>query len=928
MRRPLAGPDYVLPVLLVLTLLAAVPAPAQRVTGTILGTVTDASGAVLPGVTVKIEGTAIVGVQTTTTNERGLYRFPALPPGLYDLEFDIQGFTKTHRHQIKVSIGGTAEENASLSLAQLQEELVVSSEATVVDTTSNQVSTNYDKDWVRNAPVPRFTFFDLINAAPGVNQAVTNDSRSTSLGAATSESSYQLDGTDFTAPLTGAAWPWPNTDAIEEIEVLSLGAPAEYGNLQGAVFNVVTRQGSNAWNGDANFYFQSDGLTGRNTTDEQDGGLPFHRQKYNDATFQLAGPVVKDKLWFFASYQYQRDFYSPVGTSAEFPQKFEANRVFGKINWQINAKNKVMLAYHDDYYRIPCIDNYCNEFTAPSTIKVEHGHNPSPNVTYTGVLSNKTYVEARVSGFYGSDHADPLQGGEPRVKPRYLDLDTGEITGGIYSWYDGDIWKTAASVKVSHFADKFLGGSHDFKFGVQFNDGGGDYVGGYNDYIRTSGGVPSYAYGYLNAGHVAGSTRGAGVYFDDAFRVSDRLTINLGVRYDYGKAFFGSYPLLDVDGNPTGETTAPVDKLFAWNSVSPRIGFNWKLTKDGKSVLKAHYGRYYRGIITGEFDDVAPSAPPIVSFSGEYDEGGHRIGEEIYSDNSQLRVDPSFKNPYTDQFIVGFERELVRDLGLSATYIYKRAEEYSGWTDVGATYTPVLFSDTEGVDASGRDITVFRQDSDPSESLFLMTNPDGMSTRFHGVTVQLQKRMSNNWQAVASLVWSKATGRISSSNLGPIDEPTSALVADAKRFGRDPNDFVNTDGRLTYDRPFTAKLQLVYMLPKGFLVGLNYNYQKGRPWARVAQLPQELVNRSSQILAEPIDGSRRVGAWNLLDVRFEKEFALGKRVRFAALADALNLLNSDANDGVGTRLGTADGFGQRTDFVYPRRLMLGAKLRF
>lgn len=928
MRRPLAGPSHFLPVLLVLTLLAAAPARAQRTTGTILGTVTDASGAVLPGVAVQLTGAPIVGAQTTVSNERGLYRFPALPPGLYDLEFTMQGFTKLHRHEVKVPVGGTAEENASLKISQLQEEITVSSEANVVDTTSNQVSTNYDKDWVRNAPVPRFTFFDLINAAPGVNQAVTNDSRSTSLGAATSESSYQLDGTDFTAPLTGAAWPWPNTDAIEEIEVLSLGAPAEYGNLQGAVFNVVTRQGSNAWHGDANFYFQSDGLTGRNTTDEQDGGVPFHRDKYKDATFQLAGPVVKDKLWFFASYQYQRDFYSPVGTPAEFPQRFEANRVFGKINWQINAKNKVMLAYHDDYYRIPCIDNYCNEFTAPSTIKVEHGHNPSPNVTYTGVISDKTYVEARVSGFYGSDHADPLQQGEPRVKPRYLDLDTGEITGGIYSWYDGDIWKTAASVKVSHFADKFLGGSHDFKFGVQFNDGGGDYVSGYNDYIRTYSGVPAYAYGYLNPGHAAGSTRGAGVYVDDTFRVSDRLTINLGVRYDYGKAFFGSYPLLDVNGNPTGETTAPVDKLFSWNSVSPRIGFNWKLTADGHTVLKAHYGRYYRGIITGEFDDVAPSAPPIVSFSGEYDEAGNRIGQEIYSDNSQLLIDPNFKNPYTDQFIVGLERELARDLGLSATYIYKRAERYSGWTDVGATYTPVTYSDTEGQGASGRDITVFRQDSDPSESLFLMTNPDGMFTRFHGVTVQLQKRMSNNWQAVASLVWSKATGRISSSGLGPIDEPTSALVSDARRFGRDPNDFVNTDGRLTYDRPFNAKLQLVYMLPKGFLIGVNYNYQKGRPWARVVQLPSELVNRSSQILAEPIDGSRRVGAWNLLDVRFEKEFALGERVRLALLADALNLLNNDANDGIGTRLGTADGFGQPTDFVYPRRLMLGAKLRF
>ena len=905
-------------------LLTTPPLYAQRTTGQIVGTVTDESGGALPGVQVSLTGPTVVGTQTATTNDDGFYRFVALPPGAYTLTFTMSGFATLRSEKVRASVGGTTEEDATLKLSQLAEEITVTGESQVVDGSSNQVSTNYDKDWVENAPIPRFTFFDLINAAPGVNQTQTNDSRSTAMGASSSESSYQLDGTDFTAPLTGAAWPWPSTDTIEEIEVLALGAPAEYGNVQGAVFNVVTKQGSNDFHGDANFYFQGDGLTGSNTSEAEDGGLPFTRDKYHDATFQLSGPIVKDKLWFLAHYQYQRDYYSPVGVPADLPQKFDADRVFGKLNWQLNSKHKLMFAYHDDYYRIPCIDNFCNEFTAPSTIKVEHGHNPSPNLTYTGIISDRTYVEARVSGFYGQDHADPLQEGEPRVKPRYLDLDTGLVTGGIYSWYDGDIWKTAASAKVSHFADDFLGGSHDFKFGVQFNDGGADYVGGYNDYIRTYSGVPSYGYGYLVPGHVAGSTRGIGFFFDDAFRVNDRLTINVGLRYDYNKAFFDSYPLLDVDANETGESTPAVGTLYSWNSVSPRIGFNWKATRDGKTVLKAHYGRYYRGVITGEFDDVSPSAPPVIAFSGEYDETGARIGEEVISDNTNLLVDSGFKNPYTDQFIVGLERELVKDLGLSATYVYKQGENYGGWRDTGATYTPVTYLDDQGADATGRGITVFRRDSDASESVFLLTNPGEMFSRFHGVTIQLQKRMANNWQAVGSFVWSKGTGRLGSSNLDPTDEPNSV----ARRFGRDPNDFVNTDGRLTYDRPVTAKLQLVYMLPKGFLVGLNYTYQQGRPWSRAVQLPEELVNRSSQILAEPIDGSRRVGSWNLLDLRLQKEFALGERARFALLADALNLFNDDSYDGVGTRLGTAEGFGAPTAYVFPRRLMFGAKLKF
>ncbi len=914
-----------LPFLALVLLVFAVPALAQRTTSSLVGTVADESGSILPGVTVSVKGPTIVGTQTATTNERGFYRFAALPPGTYNVSFTMQGFRTVNRPDIRLPLGTTVEENASLKLSQLAEEVTVTGEATVVDTQTNQVSTNYDQEWVRNAPIPRFTFFDLINAAPGVNQAQTGESRSTSLGSASSDNSYLLDGTDFTAPLTGAAWPWPNTDAVQEVEVLSLGAPAEYGNLQGAVFNVVTRQGSNTYHGDANFYWQTQGLTDRNTTAEQDGGDPYHRDKYVDATFQLNGPVIKDKLWFFVSYQHQRDFQSVAGVPAEFPNRFEADRVFGKINWQLTKNHKLMFAYHDDYYRIPCADTNCNALTAPSTIKVEHGHNPSPNVTYTGVLSDKTYIEARVSGFYGKDHADPLQDGEPRVKPRYLDLDTGQITGGIYSWYDGDSWKSAASFKVSHFSDKFLGGSHDFKFGVQFNEGGGDYVSGYNDYIRTYSGVPAYAYGYLTPGHVAGKTRGIGLYVDDTFRLSERLTLNLGVRYDYNKAGFDSYPLLDVEGNPTGQSTPAVDKLYAWNSVSPRIGFNWKVTKDGKTTFKAHYGRYYRGVVTGEFQSVAPSKPPLVSFSGEYDTQGNRIGETIYSDNSQLSVDPNFKNPYTDQFVAGFERQLAKDVGLAVNYVHKHGENYGGWQDVGGSYTPVTYSDTEGTDATGRDITVLRRDSDPSQSHFLLTNPNQMFTRFNGVTVQLQKRMSNHWQATASFVWGKAEGRLGSSLRSPLQEPTAA----ARTFGQNPNDFINTDGLFIGDRPITAKLQLVYELPKGFLVGANYNYQQGRPWGRQVVVPLSLTNGlSSTILAEPIDGSRRVGSWNLLDIRLQKDFKLGANARFALVADGMNVFNHDANDGVGSRIGTSDNFGIPTDFVLPRRLQLGGKLTF
>jgi hypothetical protein len=908
---------WVVPCLVVLSG-AASPLFAQRTTGVLVGTVSDESGAALPGVTVSLRGEAVVGTQTSVTNESGFYRFPALTTGIYDLSFALSGFGTLSRPGLKVSVGATVEENVSLKVSNRQEEVTVTGEAPVVDTQTNQVSTTYDKDWVRNAPIPRNSFFDLINVAPGVASTSSDTwNRQTSFGSGTNENSYQLDGTDFTAPVSGAAWPYPNTDAIEEIEVLSLGATAEYGNLQGAVFNVVTRQGSNTFKGDATYYFQHDRLTSRNTTDAQDEGLPYHRDEYREITGQLSGPLIKDKLWFFASYQHQKDAFSAVGVPPEFPARAKQNRIFGKLNWQLSAKHKLMFAYHDDYYDLPSTGDAA---TAPSAVGLNSGRNPSPNVTYTAVLSDRTYVEARYAGFYGDDHGSPLDG-SARINPRFLDLDSGEVTGGVYSWYDGKSYKTGVNAKVSHFADDFLGGSHDFKFGVQYNSGGADYTTGYNDYIYTYSGVPDYGYTQLPFKEV-GHMRAVGVFLDDTFRVNKRLTLNLGVRYDWSKADLPGGPRLDREGNPTGVDVPGVDSVFTWNSVSPRVGFSWKVTGDGKTVMKGHYGRYYRGIVTGEFDNASPTVSPRFLFSGTYDAAGDPEDLELVSDNTNLAIDPEFKNPTTDQFIVGFERELAGNLGLQLNYVHKRGRNYGGFVETQGEYEAVSYVDDVGADATGAVIPVQRLLSDPAERLFLLTNPDGMFTRYNGLSIGLHKRMADNWQLTTSVVLSKSEGRLGSSQAGLVSSQTSG----AGTFGQNPNDFVNTDGRLIADRPVTFKTQLVYQFPHGFLAGLNFTHQSGRPWARTIRPPD--LGLVTTILAEKVDGSRRVPDWNLLDVNLQKEFALSGRAKLGLFGYLLNVTNSDIYEDVLDRNGNSDQFGVPSAFIYPRRAMLGARVSF
>ena len=924
--------------LAVLAFLAVALAPssfAQRITGNVIGTVKDDTGAVLPGVTVSLTGPAIVGTQTSVTNAEGFYRFIALPPGTYDLTYTISGFATLKQQGVKVSVGGTEEIPVSLKVSQLSEEITVTEESPVVDTTSNNVSTNYDKDWVRNAPVPRFSMFDLLAVAPGVSQSSQGATTMSIFGSGTDENSFQIDGTNLTAPSTGEAWPYPNTDAIEEIEVLSLGAPAEYGNLTGGVMNVVTRTGTNEFHGDVNYYFQSDGLTSDNTTAQEDFGFDFHREHFRDFTSQLSGPIIKDKLHFFASFQYQSDAKTPAGVDPRFFTDEKAKRIFGKLNWQINTKHKLALGYHDDYYDLPGTPD---ANSAPSTVSVNHGHNPTPNLMYTGLLSDKTVLEARVAGFWGDDHSDPIVDGEARIQPRFYDLDTGAITGGIYYWYDDKSYQATASAKISHFADNFLGSSHDFKFGVQYVNGGvHDAVSGPNDLVYTYqytytdyyGNTTTYpvAYGYDYQPYAyGGTTAGVGVFLDDKVRINDRLTLNLGVRYDHNTAKIPDRDVFDNDGNVTGQRL-PAQDLYTWNTFAPRLGFTYKVTHDGKTVLKGHYGRYYRPIVTAEYSNSVAAQYVIRAGAFDLDTNSFIDPEVVFSSPGNQRVNPNYKAPYTDQFIASLERELVRDLGVSFHYVYKRSRKGSAWRDTNGQYDPVTILDDVGPDATGQPVTVFQILTDPADSVFELSNDERVKTNTHAFTTQLTKRMSKGWQAVVAYTYLDSTGVLPSTRLGLLSaQRATSRFSD---FGQNPNDFVNAGGKLLGNRPHTFKGQLVFELPHGFLIGANYLFQSGRAWARRARVEGLNFPTAVEINIEERDGNRRVPSQSILDLRAQKSFKLTGQVQFRLFLDALNVFNTGTNEGVLSRfVDVEEDFNVPSDFLFPRRLMLGAKLTF
>jgi Carboxypeptidase regulatory-like domain/TonB-dependent Receptor Plug Domain len=910
-----------------LAIVAPRPAEAQRTTGELVGTVSDSSNAVLPGVTVTLHGPTLpsAGI-TAVTTATGTYRFPNLPPGTYSVEATLSGFSTVTRTGIQVGVGAQITLPITMSVGNVQENVTVTGATPVVSVSTAQVSTTYDKQWVESAPVPRFTFFDLVNAAPGMSQTNTttqSTANAQSMGSSVNANSYLLDGTDISAPGNGGGWAWPNTDAIDQVEVMQLGASAEYGNVEGAVINIITREGGNQFHGDGNFYSQSHALTSRNTTDAQDGGFPYYRKQFTDTTWQLSGPFVRDKLWFFGSYQYQNDTFAATGFAPSSATASLAKRLFYKLTWQITPKQKLMHGMHDDYWALP--PNTSNPLVALSTLSFSHGDNPTPNFVYDYAMSASTYLEARYSGYFAKNSNDPYVPGQLPGVPQITDEDTGAVTGGVSGFNSSKSWRRGASIKIGRYIDQLAGGSHDFKFGVQYNGGGQDTINYNNDTIsiysltgRQATGTTQLPY------HSPGLIRSIGTYVDDTYKLS-RLTFNLGVRYDYSYGLFQQMPLLDANSNETGAFSPATGHLFNWKVVSPRIGVDWQVDEAGKTAVKAHYGRYYRGPLLADFSATAPGVSPIYTFN--IDAAGNRSDFQVTSSSPNLKVDPNYRDPYTDQIVAEVQRQLVPDLGLEVDYVHKSGHDYPAWVDTTGQYAQVPYIDSSGTDATNQPITVYKLLTPVSQSVFLMTNAPGLHTRYNGVAITATKRMSQGWQGTFSLVLSKSTGRLPSSTGSP-SSGQGETPGSFGRFPNGPNDLVNSDGRLIGDRPVVGKIQFMYQLPYGFLVSTNIQHQTGRPWARQIKVSGLGFAAPPTIYMEPLDGSRRLPSLNIVDMRVQKSIPLNRGLQADLFADILNLTNSTAPESVISRLGTSKAFGAPTSFQYPRRVMLGAKIRF
>ena len=559
-------------VLLALSL-AAISFAQGRQSGSISGIVVDEEGNPLPGATVTLTGTGVMGSLTYITGESGRFRFPSLIPGECEVRVEMPGFKTTTRKGLLVSVGKTTEARIVLSIATVEEEVTVVAESPVVDVETSKVSVHYGSEFLASIPMNR-DLYGIQNSIPGaISEGVDYRRTSSILGGTVRSNLYQLDGVPMNDPATFYPMANINVDVYEEIEFGIGSLPAEVGQADSVVVNIVTKSGGNKFAGSASAYYTGESFVQNLLSTEEISSLevnaPESYQDYKDGSLSFGGPLIQDRLWFFVNGRRlvwgklnpeTSDIRLAKIEHREYPlsemlQHYDIDHQewmgFGKLTFQLSKNLRYMGMYHWNNIYEPVYSNRTsNSYSYSTTIVWDHENSHTTTHQLNWVLNQNTFVDVR--GTYIYRHFPILQREE--YKDNYYVYDRlNQVYWGNCYYADDYIRKKAlASVSVTHFADELFGASHEFKFGGEFEstiygldrykEGNPyytywrDYNAGNKYYYSTSGRrgrLRVRPFGPRGTVWKYDNTRRWSAYVQDNI-TTGRLAINIGLRFDYG----------------------------------------------------------------------------------------------------------------------------------------------------------------------------------------------------------------------------------------------------------------------------------------------------------------------------------------------------------------------------------------------------------
>jgi hypothetical protein len=919
-------------------------------TGTIDGTVTDSTGAVLRDVHITLSSAALMSTRATVTDAEGLYRFAALAPGEYTLVFTYDGFKAVRREGVYVALGFTATVNAELPVATLQENVIVQRHSPVIDQQSTVIATTFDAHRLANLPSARSMWgiqiatpavylprFDLGASATGLGAPVSvygsvGLNRPMVEGISVSginPTGFTLDYGAFEEVSVGTAaqgpeWPWP-----------------------GVHMQFISKSGGNQYRGALyadylNEEWQSFNIDGEQIRRGAQGGaaLPAREanrlSSYHDTNADIGGYIKPNTLWWYSSVRHQEVSARQVNFPVK-PLRTSLAHYTGKVTYQATRDTKLItFAQAGRNHQANRLDPFgpTGSGLSPTTAINESEEATTKQVAWgwvwkgewNSVINDALFLEARV-GQFGADRPQTPYG----TAPRFEDVGTLIVAGGNRDWQQ-NLRRNQVLGSISYFKDG-RAGSHHLKIGGEaFRSTVTEiwrraYPGDVLHVLRN--GTPLEVYVFQAPSRSETGLWTYAGHANDSWRVNNRLTLNLGLRFDRYRVF-----LPEQAHPPTLQTFPAVDNLIDWNVFAPRIGLIHDFAGDGKTVVKLSYAQYWLPPGTGLDFNANPNSSQWwrrYTWSDPDGSGVWEPGEEGDLQGSRggvavERADPRLELPFVREVAAWIEREVLASIGVRTGLVWRSERQHSMPQNENLPFdaftVPLAIADPgpdgqtgtpdDGPAIQGFELTPERVGLRPVN---VVRNVPDADSHYWTWEITATRRFTRRWSLVSGFAhtWSRdqAGGYFGQS----VRQHTYPLT---------PNDLINagSDGRYEF-RLWSAKVHGTYEGPWDVAITPLLRHQSGQPFGRTFVTPSNYG--SVRVLAEPI-GTRRMDNITILDVRVEKAFRLGGHRRLAGFVDVFNLLNANAEQN--TIWSSGASFLRPLNIVPPRVARVGVKLEW
>ena len=817
-----------------LLLIALAAAGQAQTTGGIVGRVTDENGGALPGVTVQVESAVLQGSRVTTTGPDGHYRLTLLPPGDYTLLFQLAGFGP-EQQKTPVGLDRDTTVNSILHPSEA-EEITVVSDSAVIDLRSTSLGVNLDQKAIEALPTGR-NYSSMAQFVPGVTSDANPDNTSQSTisvyGSSGAENTFIVDGVNTTGVEYGFQGKELNFEFVQAIDIKTGGYEAEYGRSTGGVVNVITKSGGNEFKGDVFGYFDDDSLQASadavvSTAGTVDG---FTRQDFGA---DIGGYIVKDRLWFFGAYDrvsHTTNTILPAGPAAGDVVESTSDRDLAatKLTFNVTAGQSLVGTFfqdpRDDAGAINDNDHKLNG--EPLTYLGQQAFGGRDYaLRYDGILGGSWVLSAQISRHEEENSIGPASAAGDIVEFRDSANDSFQ-TGGFGLIQQKTFQRDSWGGSISKYLDR-----HDLKFGFEFEEEKADVLkrmsGGQRvDILENPNGGPaiySHFYWTTPLATIDNAPTSAlvapvkhdntAIYLQDRWQVTPAFGLNLGVRWDRQEIYdrFGR-KVIDLK-----------------DDYAPRLGFTWTPGAEGHSKLYGSFGQYYEQIPMDlvirsfaqerqarifNYDPLSTSP----SASAEADLGRDSVILGGYTEEA----DPNLKNQYINEFLLGYEREVLPDVALGAKLVYR---------DYGRVIEDFVCSDAYdyciGNPGDGIMKRIFTYDVSTT-----FPAPEAKRT-YKGLQLDAHKRFSDNWQGLVSYVYSKLDGNYDGeyapfTNVGA--DPNISAAYDYYDFFTDGRNFdrITNDGPLSNDRRHQFKFSGYYVTDFRLSIGFSGYYRTGTP---------------------------------------------------------------------------------------------------